>query len=302
MRTLLDRYLPLRNQEGGGGAGGAGAGDGGGDAAGNGSAGGDGGQAPAAGEDGAASGPYRPEGLADTMFGKDDRETIDKLHNAVKGYRDRDAKNGVPEKPDAYQTFDFATIDASLKPHLEALASDPLFKAVADVALAERVPVGAMQKIVTTLYGEAIKGGVFEGFVDVAAERAQLVPDAVKNGSKADQDRAIDSRLQANVDFLTLLAKPGADGKAAIDAKDAKHVELMLLDTAAGNRFLEYFRDQLTGAGRAAPVGGAGADAGGLTRESLRARAAAPEMQVGHPKFDRAAWEQLQADYRKILG
>jgi hypothetical protein len=250
------------------------------------------------------AGPYRPQGLPETMFGADDRETMDKMAEALKGYRTRDSERGVPDKPDAYMAFDLANVDATLKPHMEGLVKDPLYKAVADVAMAEKVPVGAMQKIVTTLYSEAVKAGVFEGFLDVEAERAQLLPDSAKSLAKADQDKAIETRLQENEDFVNLLARPGADGKALLDQKDADHVKLMLMDSAAGNRFLEFFRSQMTGAGRAQPLaGGAGAGAsGGTSREALRARMAAPEMQVGHPKFNRAAYDQLMADYQKIAG
>ena len=252
----------------------------------------------------AAGQPYRPQGLPETMFGDDDRGTIDKMAEALKGYRTRDSERGIPDKVDAYMAFDLANVDATVKPHMEGLVNDPLYKAVADVALAEKVPVGAMQKIVTTLYGEAVKAGVFEGFLDVAAERAQLLPDSAKALAKADQDKAIDARMQENEDFLNLLAKPGEDGKALLEGKDAEHVKLMLMDSAAGNRFLEFFRAQMTGAGRAQPLGGgAGAGAaGGTSREALRARMAAPEMQVGHPKFSQAAYDQLMADYQKLLG
>jgi hypothetical protein len=305
MNNILDKYSPLMMPEvGGGGDATPPAGSNGGTeippAAGTigGSQPGEGDQAPLP-----PAGPYRPQGLPETMLGKDDQETMDKMAVALADYRDRETRDGVPDSPDAYQAFDLANVDDGLKPHLEGLAKDPLFKAVADVAMAERVPVGSMQKIVTTLYSEAMKAGIFEGFVDDEAERQQLIPTTAVNLPKAQQDQAIDARLQANVDFLTLLAKPGADGKSALDPKDAQHAEMMLIDTAAGNRFLEFFRAQMTGEGRAGPLAGNGmaAGSGPDARAALRARAAAPEMQPGHPNFNRAAWDQLQEDYRKLI-
>ena len=56
------------------------------------------------------------------------------------------------------------------------------------------------------------------------------------------------------------------------------------------------------GAGRAQPLaGGLGGGAGGNSREAMRARMAAPEMQNGNPKFNRAAYDQLMADYQKLI-
>jgi hypothetical protein len=240
------------------------------------------------------------------MFGENDRDTMDKMATALTGYRTRDSERGIPENADAYQTFDLDQVDEAVRPQLEALSSDPLFKAVANVALEERVPVGAMQKIVTTLYSEAAKGGIFEPFLDVAAERQALVPAEAQNLPKADQDRAIDARMQANEDFVKLLSQPGADGTAQIDKEVGEHVMLMLMDSAKGNQFLEFFRAQMTGADKAQPLGagngGGGGGGGGDGRDALRAEMAKPEMQPGHPKFDRAAYDALDEKYKKAVG
>jgi hypothetical protein len=326
MKTLLEKYFPARLPENGAGSdsgaagagasagsagGGAAAGGAGGAAAGG--AAGDGNAAAAAGAAAAGAGkagaeagasaaaPYRPAGLPDTIYGKDDRETMDNLAKALNGYRTRDSERGVPEKADAYNSFEVDKVDAALKPHLEQLAGDPLYKAVSDVALAEKVPVATMQKLVGTLYAEAQKAGILEPMIDAAAERQALLPDAVKSAPKAQQDAAIDARMQANEDWVKLITKPGADGKPMLDPKVGEHALLMLMDTAAGNRFLEFVRDQMTGAGKAAPIAGAGAGGSGANaREALTARAALPENTHGHPKFDRASWDQLQADYKKL--
>ncbi|MDP2207053.1 MAG: hypothetical protein Q8K65_12195, partial [Alphaproteobacteria bacterium] len=58
---------------------------------------------PPASDAGTAPQAYRPEGLPDHFAGKDDRETIDKLHKAVDGFRKEQGKKGVPETPDGYE-------------------------------------------------------------------------------------------------------------------------------------------------------------------------------------------------------
>ncbi|MBS9720042.1 hypothetical protein JYU29_04985 [Tianweitania sp. BSSL-BM11] len=300
MKHLLERYLPLRNAENEGGGGGGGT------PPPAGAPGGEGGRPAADGSPPASdppAGPYRPQGLPDTMFGENDRDTMDKMATALNGYRTRDSERGVPETADAYQTFDLDKVDEAVRPQLEALSSDLLFKAVADVALEEKVPVGAMQKIVTTLYSEAAKAGIFEPFLDVTAERQALIPTEAQNLPKAEQDRAIDARMQANEDFVKLLMKPGEDGKSQIDQATGEHVMLMLMDSANGNKFLEFFRSQMTGAEKPQPLGGGlGSGGGGESREALRAEMAKPEMQPNHPKFDRAAYDALDEKYKKLIG
>lgn len=299
MQTLLDKLLPLRNADDGGGAG---AGDGAGDQSpADGSGAGDGGQA---GQDGGnpplaagPSGPYRPDGLPDTMFGKDDRETIDKLHQAVKGYRDRDGQRQVPETAEAYRAFKLDDAPESVRPHLEALANDPLFDAVAQLAHEEKVPTATLQRLTTKLYEQAAEMGILDHVVDTTKERASLLPETARNLPKNEQDRQIDARLQANEDWVKLQIQHG------LPEDVASHGLLMLMDTAAGNQLIEYFRSKIGGdRDNPLPGDGGGAGAGRSQRDQLRARLAAPEMQAGHPAFDRAAYDQLMADYQRIVG
>lgn len=264
---------------------------------------------PPAGDPAPAAGPYRPQGLPETMFGDDDKGTIDKMKTALDGYRTRDSERGVPDKPDAYIAIDAKKLvgdmklDAAVEPYLAELAKDPLMKAAADIALAEKIPVGAMQKLVGTLFAEAHKAGILEPLVDPAKERAALLPDSAKSLPKDKQDAAIEARLKANEDFVKVLTKPGADGKALLDPKVGENALLMLMDTAQGNQFLEFFREQMTGAGKAAVLaGGVSAGAAAGTREALRERAALPVNTVGHREFKEASWKQLQEDYKKLSG
>lgn len=306
MKNLLERYLPVRNAAGAGGGGGAApAAAGGADPAAAGvagagaaaDAGGGSGDAAAAAAAAAAAGagPYRPTGLPDTMFGKDDRETIDKMQNALNGYRQRDAS--VPDKVEAYNSFDVDKAPEAIRPFIAKLSTDPLYAAAAKVAMEERIPVGAMQKMTMALYEAGAQSGILEAPLDEVAERAALLPEAAKNLSKADQDKAIDARMQANEDFVKLMV-----ANKALDQDAAEHTLLMLMDSAKGNKFLEAVAKMATGADRAQPLngdGGAGG-AGQNQRDALRARLAAPEMQLGHRNFSRESYDALMEEYRKL--
>ncbi|RUW46090.1 hypothetical protein EOA36_26475 [Mesorhizobium sp. M8A.F.Ca.ET.021.01.1.1] len=233
--------------------------------------------------------------MPDTMFGKDDRETIDKMHTALNGYRQRDS--AVPDKAEAYQAFEVDKAPEAIRPHLQQLAKDPLFAAVSKVAMEEKVPVATMHKLTTALYAQAAEAGILEAPVDIAAERSALLPDAAKNLPKADQDKAIDARMQANEDFVNLMVQQG------LPKEVGEHGLLMLMDTAKGNQLIEFLANKITGGGKAAPFAGAGASGGDKSaREALRAELAAPEMNPQHPKFDRAKWDELNAKYQRVVG
>lgn len=312
MKHLLERYLlPFCNADGGGGGAGGGAAAAAPAAADP--AGGAGGAAAAAGQGGsnaaaaaadpaaaaaaaaAAAGPYRPQGLPDTMFGKDDRETMDKMATALDGYRKRDS--AVPEKPEAYSAFEVDKAPEAIRGHLQELAKDPLFGAVAKVAHEEKVPVGVLHKLTTALYAQAAEAGILEAPLDVAKERASLLPDAAKSLPKAQQDAAIDARMKANEDFVTLMQQHG------LPKEVGEHGLLMLMDTAKGNQLIEFFASKMTGADKAQPFGGAGVGAGATDqRAALRAEMAAPEMNPQHPKFNRAAYDALDQKYKAMFG
>jgi len=243
------------------------------------------------------------------MYGKDDRETIDKVHNALKGYRDRDATRVVPATAEAYGAIDAdklltdLKLDAAVKPHLVGLANDPIMTAVGKYALEHKIPAAEVQGIVAVAYAEAQKAGVLEPPVDVAAERTALLPEAAKSLPKAEQDAAIDARLKQNEDFIKLFAQPGADGKPQMPPEVVDHALLMLMDTAKGNQFIEFMASKMTGGDRNQPfTPGGSRPAGALTAESLRARRALPENTVGDPKFSQASYAALDEDYKKLYG
>ena len=244
----------------------------------------------------AAAGPYRPNGLPDTMFGKDDRETIDKMHTALNGYRQRDS--AVPDKIEAYNAFEVDKAPEAIRPFLSQLSTDPVFAAASKVAMEEKLPVATMHKLTTAIYEAGHAAGILEAPLDVKAERAALLPDSAKAMSIADQDAAINARMKANEDFVQLLVT----GKK-VDQDVAEHALLMLMDTAKGNRFLESVQAMATGQDRAQPLNGdGGAGRGQNEREQLRAELAKPEMDPQHPKFDRAKHDDLDKRYQQLIG
>lgn len=302
MRKLLDRYLmPMRAPEDGGAPGG-------GEPAGGSPAASGEPPAPAADPGGASAAPgqpvtpppvtpdpYRPDGLAENYHGKDDRETIDKLNQAVKGYRDRDASRQVPENFEGYRDFTGVELPETLRPHIESLSNDPIFDAAGKEALKHGVGRQAMQAITTAVYSAAAESGMLEPPVDVAAERQQLLPEGYTAAPKAEQDRAINARLQANEDFVKLQVTNGKMSQA-----DGDHVLGMLMDTAAGNRFLEYFRSVTTGD---SPQPAAGGGTGGDDRgKALKAELAALEKTKGTPAWDRGKYDALMSEYRSHYG
>ncbi|MCW5697917.1 MAG: hypothetical protein KIS96_14450 [Bauldia sp.] len=226
------------------------------------------------------------------MFGKDDRETMDKMAKALTGYRQRDA--AVPERADAYSAFQLDQVPEAIRGHIGDLAKDPLFGKVAAVAHAEKIPVPVFQKLTSELYRAAQEAGILEAHIDPAAERTALLPEAAKNLSKDMQDRAIDARLKQNEDFVKLMTTQGLD-------KDvAEHGLLMLMDTAKGNRLIEFFAGKMTGGDRTQPNTLPGSPGGSLTADGLRARRAMPENTPGDRKFNQASYDALMADYKRL--
>ncbi|MER2633266.1 MAG: hypothetical protein ABTQ30_05305, partial [Rhizobiaceae bacterium] len=262
---------------------------------------------PAAGDPPApAAGPYRPDGMPETMFGKDDRETIDKQHAALKGYRDRDASRDIPEAPEGYLSLDGVKnfqLEDGIKPYFDTLKTDPaalaMFAAAKEHGLGREAVLDVWQKGMKAMQ----EAGLLETPVDAAAERLKLLPDNAKDRPQAEQDAAIEARLTANETFVKNLMQAGPNGEAPrLDKAVGENALLMLMDTAEGNQFIEFLAAQMTGADRAQPNpgDGSGGNPNGR-REQLKAQLAAPEMQPQHPKFNRAAHDALDAEYQKLF-
>lgn len=240
---------------------------------------------------------YRPQGLADHLLGKDQNETMDNMAKALQGYRDRDAQNGVPEKPEAYGEFK-GEIPEPIKPHLETLKGDPLFGRVAAKALELKVPVPAYQALVQEFVSVSHEMGMMEPLVDEAAEKAALTPESARHLPEAEQQRAREQRMNDNYAFVDgLIAR-----NIGVDKDIAEYAKAMLGDSAKGHRLFEAMR-QLAGGGNGGGPGlGHPPAPAADPREDLRRRAALPQNTFGHKDFDRASYDQLQADYQKVVG
>ncbi|HHV66231.1 MAG TPA: hypothetical protein GXX48_01090, partial [Ochrobactrum intermedium] len=179
--------------------------------------------------------------------------------------------------------------------HIESLSNDPIFDAAGKEALKHGVGRQAMQAITTAVYSAAAESGMLEPPIDVAAERQQLLPEGYASAPKAEQDRAINARLQANEDFIKLQVTNGKMSQA-----DGDHVLGMLMDTAAGNRFLEYFRSVTTGD---SPQPAAGGGSGGNDRgKALKAELETLESKRGTADWSRAEYDRLMTEYQKHYG
>ena len=302
MRDLLDKYLhsyPRDGAEtGGGGAGGAPGAAGG---AGSPPAGASGGSPapetpPAGGTPGAEL--YFPEGFPDQMRGKDGKETLDKAWEALKGYRDKDARRDVPADPAGYLSLDGLkdfSLDETVKPHFEALKQDKSALAMFEKAKEHGVDRRTALDIWQAGMKQMQDSGMLEPMLDPAAERAALLPEAAKNLPKTEQDAAIDRRMQENYDFLDLMSQNRSLPKEARD-----HAEMMLGDSAKGHAFFEWMRGQLQGGEGAGPGAHGGGQGGGDTAETLKAEMAKPELTPGHPKFDKAAYKAFDERYKRF--
>lgn len=309
MRDLLSRIVFNAPEGGGGGApsgGSATPAGGAGDPPAPAAAGGDAQPSPSAGDPPAGAGDppagdfYRPEGVADHLVGKDQNETMDKMAAALKGYRERDAQAGVPEKADAYAEFS-GDIPDTIKPHMETLTKDPLFGRVAEKALELKVPVSTYQELTKQFLSVSAELGLMEPVVDEQAERAALVPDAAKHLSPAEKQRAVEKRMNDNYAYLDAAVAAGAE-KGGLGKDDAEFAKAMLGDSAKGHRFFEWMRTLKGGAGGTGPATNHGDPSGGDVADSLRQRAALPENTRGNAKFNQASWDQLQKDYQAFYG
>lgn len=305
VKTSLWDWI-LSNAEGGSGAGGGGgAGDGGegGDGGqGSGEGGGDGGEggdqngSQESGEGGSAA--YRPDGLPDNLYGTSNEETIDKMAQALKGYRQKDSEKGVPENEAAYADFG-DSVPAELKDHIGSLAEDTAFQRLSKAALERGMSVKDFQGLTVEMFSVAQEMGALEPFIDVKAEQAALVPEEARSLPEAEQKVAREKRMNDNYAFLdTLTAKNGSEN--GMPAEVAEHAKAMLGDSAKGHQFFEFMRSQISG-GSSPYAGGDQGNKGDDAKADLARREALPQNQPGNAAFNKQSWEELQADYKKVF-
>lgn len=216
------------------------------------------------------------------MFGANDRETIDKLANALTGYRTRDSSRGaVPEKPDGYKP---EWSNEALKPYVASLESDEFGKKFLNGTVfgsAHKHGIGDKQLsgFLNDVLGEMVAGEMVEPVVDPKKERAALIPDAARSLPEAEQNAAVDKRLNDNLAWIEAMKAQGMPKEAA----DFFVAELG--DRAHGVIGMEWLRNKIGGG--AQPHAG-GDQAAADKRAAVKARHADPRNNPMDAKFDQA--------------
>lgn len=245
------------------------------------------GQAPPA--DRPAGGLYRPEGLPDQFHGQSDRETIDKMFGALKGFREKQATaEPVPKTVDEYR-FEWSE---TVKGYVDTLekVKDPLFQGVKEDLLAAGIPSAQANKLMNGLLGRLLTMDVLEKPIDIEAEKARLAPPEARNLPPVERDQAAQVRISNNVAFVNQLVQDKFDPGAAkvIAAELAAFPEL--------NDLVEFMR-RSTGA---PALGGQPAPA--ITRADLDARIADPRNEVGNPAYSASFARETTRLYQEFHG
>jgi len=109
------------------------------------------GDAAATGGENNAPSIYKPEGIAEHFIGKSDQETIDKLNEAVLGFRKDLSKKGVPEKADGYELKIPDELKGKILREGED-GKDPMLEKVKPIFHKHNIPASAFQDIVMEVY------------------------------------------------------------------------------------------------------------------------------------------------------
>lgn len=244
---------------------------------------------PSGGDPQLPSGPFRPEGLPDHLFGENDRATIERLWGSVKGFRELEATRGaVPKDPTGY-VFEPSE---ELKPFVGELDSDPLWNGIrADahqLGVTDKVFGGLMNKILTRMVSE----GLVEKPVDFQAELTALVPEAAAALPADQQKQEVQRRIGAALGYAKGLTNHGLD-QASVDALIA------VADTAAGVKLIEWIQGQNRDPRPA--LGGSGGGSG-ETADSLRQAMADPRADRNSTSFDPTYAAAVAERYKKFYG
>ncbi|MCO5091991.1 hypothetical protein [Bosea sp. (in: a-proteobacteria)] len=272
----------LRAPEGEGGAGGdGGAGDGAAKDAGG------GGGTPPAGQPGGGEGaaPYRPDGLPDQYVGASERETIDKLWTATKGFRDAQAQRETPPADVAGYTFEWSD---AVKPYAADFGEDKFFTGVKEDALKAGLGNKQANAFLDSVMNRMISMQLVDAPIDVEAEKLKLAPDDAKGLPAPERDAAIQRRVANNVAFVDSLAAKGFDK----DAAQALGAELAAFP--ALNQLVEFMRD-----GGVKPALGGG-PAAAATAADLAKRSGDPRGRIGEPEYDPTFAAETDRLYKEL--
>lgn len=239
---------------------------------------------------GAGPSPYRPDGLPDHLFGKSDKETIDKLNAAFTGFRTQQSAAGtVPEKPDGYK---FEASD-KLKPYVANFDKDPVYAKTRDIAhkagMTDKVFNGFMAPLLESL----IEGGLVAAPIDARATLRAMAPAQLANATDAEKETAGARRVQDNIAWAD-----GAKASKAIDEDIAGFLATSAADNPAANKLIEWLRGSN---GETIPAMGSGG-ASGLTDAAMKDRINDPRNNPSSSKFDRTFANETDALSRKHYG
>lgn len=183
------------------------------------------------------------ERVPEAFRGKDVGETLDRILDGQKGFRDHIAKHGLPPADAAEYGY---------KP-TEKLAADFFTGGEQDQKLVSAVLDVFKNEGVGKLQGARLLNGILENVVQVfdlqpaintEAERVQLLPiDALGLGD-ADKKAAIEARINTAVEFTRTLERHGMPAKAVDQLAS-------LTDTAGGIMAIEFIMNMVRGDGLA---------------------------------------------------
>lgn len=233
-----------------------------------------------------AAQPYKPDGLADHLFGKDDRGTIDNLMKENKGFRDAQAKGrpNVPDKPDAY-AFNWSDkvkgvggVDQNDKVLGE-------FRRIAHEHGYTQAQVDAIPKI----FDYMVDQGLIEKPLDTAELLRGLAPEGFR-GSPDELERRGGARLLTAETWINQLTpQQGFD--------DGMKTEMRLLTTSkSGIQVIET----LMKAGINPSVSAGGEKAAGISKQDLDARVADPRNSTFAPEYNEAFAQETRELFKKM--
>lgn len=218
-------------------------------------------------------GPYYPEGLAEHLKGKDDKETINNLAKAYKGARDALAKEGkLPEKPEDYE------LDEQNQDLINT--EDPSLPVLQNICHKHGITQEKFNGILGDLGPALMDAGVikeprtFDQNMEILGDGADVM--VARAMTKIDQLH--------QQGFLS-----ESEHKWAYDnLGDAEGINFV-------NKFMRGYGEKSIPV-RSTPIEGT------ASKEELRAQAALPENTPGHPKFNKASYDKLQQDYQRAYG
>lgn len=227
--------------------------------------------------------PYRPEGLPDHLVGKDERETIDKLYGAVKGFREQQGDRGaVPKTPNDYK------LEASdkLKPYVANFDKDPVFTATRDIFHKAGITDKQFNAVVGPWLEKLIEGGLVDAPVDAKAQLRSLAPAAFEKSDDATKEAEATKRMNNNLAWVDVakaqgLWPAGPDGKSEI----ADFFAAALTADPRAHKAVEWLRGQNA---EPRPALNGGQNVGGVSQQDVLNRQNDPRNDPRNSKYEKA--------------